>query len=88
MKSQGQKSDLENEVIVRAFGNEPVRLVVLAQSERYVEVSRPGESASITLPRDLVFPFDDTKFREMSDVYRRGDKAKLAVLWDLMASGR
>jgi hypothetical protein len=68
-------------VIVRAWGDEPVKLVLYRIDNKRCYVGLETSKAPIGLPVDQVFVFDVDRFYRLSTVFQQGDVGKLAELW-------
>ncbi len=73
---------MENDyVMVRAYGDEPVRLAALEVAATYVLVAGQDRTKTIGFPRDCVFAFDDALFARLNKAYQEGSGRTLATLW-------
>jgi len=67
-------------VLVRAFGDEPVRLSVVSdEGPRMVLAGISG--ATISLPREWFYLFDADRFTAMREAYDRKESESLKSLW-------
>jgi hypothetical protein len=72
-------------VIVRAFGGEPLRRVVVNIGERLIYIANPdllervnsGESSAVGFPPDDVFDFDDKAFSALRSEWNEKGHTKL-----------
>jgi hypothetical protein len=69
-------------VIIRAFGDEPVRLQVVKVSRKAVFVT--GTDASISMPFHIqrAYRFDHELYRKMRTEYEAGHRESLIALWE------
>ena len=82
MKSQERKPPLEPErpeVIVRSWGNEPVRLLAhgIDTQKQRVFVGVRGARRPISLPWSVVFDFEPETFRSLRGAYTSGNSEEL-----------
>ena len=68
-------------VMVRAFGDEPVRLEALGEGKKYVEVTGRTKSVSIGYPRSHVFQYDPKLFEQLKELFESGDLDAVRGLW-------
>lgn len=68
-------------VIVRAYGDEPVRLKAIAVRAGRVEVARTDESKSMLYWSALVYRFTPDLFEQLRDAYNAKDTVALRALW-------
>ena len=68
-------------VMVRAFKEEPVRLLAVGLRNETVEVSGEDRSASIFFPLGSVYRFDERLFRQLHSAYIAHDNKRLRRLW-------
>jgi hypothetical protein len=68
-------------VIVRAWGDEPVRLVLHRIDNKRCYVGNETSKCPIGLPDDQVFAFDVDRFSLLSTIFQQGDVDKLGELW-------
>ena len=71
-------------VIVRAFGDEPVRLLAyrLNLQAHTVYVGSSDASRPVGFPVDDVFDFDAELYRELQAAYSSGNKTRLLDLYE------
>jgi hypothetical protein len=84
MTSQGNKASRPGSwVIVRAYGDEPVALMLygLDKERDRAIVGRAGASAPISLPMDHIYRYDLEAFTAMSSAYAAGDVGQLEKLY-------
>ena len=81
---------IKRDVIVRAYGDEPVRLLALSlkrigkNNERIVVVvGRAQEAPNIGFPIDSVFEWDEAVFATLRAAFDQGQKERLAEAWRL-----
>ena len=72
---------LKPAVIVRAWGDEPVKLFLHRIENRRCYVGKLESHTPIGLPDDQVFIFDVDRFHMLSSVFQQGDGDKLGELW-------
>jgi hypothetical protein len=68
-------------VIVRAWGDEPVRLFLHNIENNRCYVGQEYAKRPLSLPVYEVFAFDSHRFSTMRQAYESGDSAKLASLY-------
>jgi hypothetical protein len=68
-------------VIVRAWGDEPVRLFLHRIDNKRCYVGNETSKSPIGLPEDQVFAFDVDRFARLSTAFQQGDVDKLGELW-------
>ena len=68
-----------NSVIVRAYADEPVEIMVVAQGDDWVEVARESGIECLRLPRNMVFTA--TRGHELAAAFRSGNAKRLRSLW-------
>lgn len=80
MKSSNRPND---RVIVRAWGNEPVALLVYRADSKdsVVFVGAEGCRRPIGLPWDQVFAFEDETFKRLRTVYEREESEELLNIY-------
>ncbi len=81
--SREKKSSMRNhsQVIVRAYGDEPVRLHAVDFYPDCVEVFGQDPAKSIRYLRALVFRDDEALFEQLSHAFSEGAGDKLVTLW-------
>lgn len=67
-------------VIVRAYGDRPVRLRAVCRCGGSVEVEG-DKGISLAFPREYVFDCDDKLFEDLLAAYERHDDSALIELW-------
>jgi hypothetical protein len=69
-------------VIIRAFGDEPVRLRVIEISRNAVIVS--GSDSTISMPFHLnrAYRFDNKLYQKMRSEFEAGHRETLASIWE------
>ncbi|HZW92499.1 MAG TPA: hypothetical protein VFF64_05965 [Candidatus Eremiobacteraceae bacterium] len=74
-------STVRPEVIVRAWGDEPVRLFLhrIEKNRCFVGIERAAKP--IGLPFGEVFVFDVDRFSALCTAFKQGDASKLGELW-------
>ena len=68
-------------VIVRSYGDEPVRMVALQDLGNAVEVAREGSDVSIDINRIYVYEYSDEAFHRLSEAFRSGDTSLVRSAW-------
>lgn len=68
-------------VIVRAFGDEPVRLRAINVHKGFVEVAGKDDTKSVGFRRDWVFRFDEGLYGRLREAFDKGDEKSLIRLW-------
>jgi len=68
-------------VIVRAWGDEPVRLRALATGKGFVEVAGSDDELSLGWPIAFAYCDSDELFEALRGAYERGDVQGLARSW-------
>jgi hypothetical protein len=82
MKSTSETQKNPDYVIVRAFGDEPVRLIAVSIHPDSIEVANPNDRAqSIGFRPDYVYKFEDGLFNQLKAAYQLKQTDKLTVLW-------
>ncbi len=71
----------KEQVIVRAYGDEPVCLKALSLRDGRVEVAKEDESKSISLPQSFVYRFTPDLFKRLREAYQSDDKSELKQYW-------
>lgn len=71
----------QSDVMVRAYGDEPVRMKVLESGPDSTLVAREAGAPSIGFPSSLVYAFDAALYAELRRVYEAGDSETLRGLW-------
>jgi len=85
IESQEQQCPTRNHdviVMVRAAGDEPVLLSVVANDRDYIEMegSQPGNT--IRFPRSRVYSYNQTAFNALEVAYSDGDTARIKAHWN------
>lgn len=75
------KSENVTQVIVRAYGDEPVCLNAVSLKNGRVEVAKGDTSKSISLPQSFVYRFTPDLFKKLREAYQSGDVAELGQYW-------
>jgi hypothetical protein len=70
------------EVLVRAAGDEPVRLWAVSTGPHSVIVTDKGGSTSVGFPAADVYVFDAVLFQQLQQAYRDSDQLRLSHLWE------
>jgi hypothetical protein len=77
--------------MVRAFGDEPVKLLARPVNERVVDVSSLDGETSSGFGAAFVYAYDERTFGALMRAYEHGDRITLRTLWSaarkLAASG-
>jgi len=84
MASRGvaEEKGKADSVIVRAFGNEPVRLVAVGTGAGWVEVANAADrTKTVGFPAESVYRFDGELFDQLKEAYEGQQTELLAVLW-------
>jgi hypothetical protein len=68
-------------VLVRAWGDEPVKLFLHRIANKRCFVGRQAGAKSLGLPSDQVFSYDLDRFISLSTAFKQGDVDKLGELW-------
>jgi hypothetical protein len=71
----------EKEIIVRAYGDEPVRLHAVGSRGDVVEVAGQDREKRIGFPPNDVYEFDRNLFDHLRSAFVDNDRAKLRELW-------
>lgn len=74
------------DVIVRAYGDEPVRLLAVGEepvNKRHtaVLVAKTPAGRAIGFPSDMVYPFDANWYARLRRAYESGDRRALLSTW-------
>jgi len=69
-------------VIVRAWGDQPVKLVLHAIENNRCVVGSTNGTRTLSLPTEQVFYFNVDRFNALSTAFQQGDKRKLGELWE------
>ena len=80
----GVEADARTHVIVRGYGDEPVRLL-LYRTENMGRVAFVGSESStrpIGLPREQVYAFDARFFGQLRTAYETANQKELATLYE------
>jgi hypothetical protein len=75
------KPDMPQTVMVRAFGNEPVKLRALGFLEGAVRVAGNDDNKTVGFPSEDVFRFDTSLFEKLKAAYRKSNLQQLISLW-------
>ena len=70
-----------NDVIVRAFGGEPVRLKAVEVGESVVQAYGSDPQKTMGFPAEDVFTFDPAIFRQLHKAYLARNDAGLRSAW-------
>lgn len=70
------------EVMVRSYGDEPVRLRAIARDFQRVTVCGANSQHALRYPADLVFDYDEDRFRAILRAFEGEDEGSLKRLWD------
>jgi len=68
-------------VIARAWGDEPVKLLLYKIENNRCFVGSENTERPIGLPVNEVFCFDEDRFSSLCTAFQQGDKRKLGELW-------
>jgi hypothetical protein len=68
-------------VIVRAWGDEPVKVFLYAIENNRCIVGASDGVRTLSLPADQVFYFDVDRLTSLSTAFQQGDRRKLGELW-------
>lgn len=68
-------------VIVRAYGDEPVRLIAIEKRGRTVLVARTVSGATVGFPSENVYSFEAQRYRDLRIAFETGDRDALLSLW-------
>jgi hypothetical protein len=68
-------------VIVRAFGDEPVKLMVVGRRGRSVLVAGRDGGHTVGFPSQYVYQFDAEQYNLLRGAWERGDRRALLSLW-------
>jgi hypothetical protein len=78
---QDNKNVTKPPVIVRSWGDEPVKLFLHRIENNRCYVGQTESQRPIGLPFDQVFGFDVDKFHTLSTVFQQHDLRRLGELW-------
>lgn len=67
--------------IIRAFGDEPVRLRVLRVQGRVIEVFNEDPGLALGVSPVLVYEDNDGVYAELREAYNKKDTKRLTKLW-------
>jgi hypothetical protein len=76
-----KKESKTDDVIVRAFGGEPVRLTAVSASESAIQVCGEDREKTMGFPVGDVFSYDPAVFRELHKAFLAGNANKLTSTW-------
>lgn len=68
-------------VIIRAYGDEPVRLKVVGCDGRVVDVIGEVQGDPVSFPIQWAYVDDERTYGMLLDAHEAGDFAKLRTLW-------
>jgi hypothetical protein len=72
----------ERFVIARAYGDEPIVMIVIREGALYAEVSRPDHrDVSINFPKSYLYPHSETLLASLLDAWRSSDAAALTSIY-------
>jgi hypothetical protein len=80
--ANGKNPFKEEFVIIRARGDEPVRLRAVAVRGKAVDVVGSDESTPMPFHLEKAYHFDRDLFGNLRAAYEGGEAQKLAVLWE------
>ena len=69
-------------VLVRAFRDQPAKLVAVSSGRGLVEVANATTGTSIRVQAGSVYRYKDNEFRRMVEAFENGDLASLNALWE------
>jgi hypothetical protein len=78
---ESQQNKENSQVIVRAYGGEPVRLCCVARDGDVVEVSGSDPGKTLALPRQLVISFNQFVFDRLEKAFRTGEPHAIDEAW-------
>jgi hypothetical protein len=70
------------DVIVRAYGDEPVKLLEVGRERGHVLVAATAQGRSIGFPYENVVPFTPERYRTLRSAYESGDRRALLSAWE------
>jgi hypothetical protein len=73
-------------VIVRAFADEPVRLVEVGRSGRTVLVAAQQGHSGVGFPAESVYHYSDADYEVLRRAFELGDRAALQSQWERVNS--
>jgi hypothetical protein len=76
------KSANREYVIIRAFGDEPVKLRPVAVREGAIDVVGSDEATPMPFHRDRAYRFEEAVFEELRSAYETGEGERLHRLWE------
>lgn len=68
-------------VIIRAFGDEPVRLQVVGFDGKTVQVIGSNPSEPVSFPVQWVYSDDGDTYKDLLAAFTAGDSGRLLKLW-------
>lgn len=68
-------------VIIRAYGNEPVRLRAIRYDEKMVEVIGADPDKPVCFPIQWVYSDNEETYKKLLAAYEAGDAERLLMLW-------
>ena len=71
----------EFDAIVRAYGDEPVRVTAVRTPTGGFEIYRTDRHRRLGWPPNLIYQFDSLAFDGLRAAYDSGDNARLLALW-------
>jgi len=69
-------------VIGRAYGDEPIKLIPVADWGSAVEVRREGDRDSVGFRKEAIYRFDRDLFESLCSAFASKDRRTLARLWN------
>lgn len=79
---EGSDTPPRDRVIVRAYGDEPVEMVIVKYLANHVEVARSETPLRfIGWPRSLMIPHSDEALAELREAWASGDTERLRATW-------
>ena len=69
-------------VVVRAYGDEPVKLLVRAHHGQAVELVFEDRDVVVVFPAADVHRFTQDAMAKLKDAHKKGDRGRLNELWE------
>ena len=74
-------------VLIRAYGDEPIRAIALSVRRGVVRITRSAGATEIDFPSDSVYRFTSRRYSELVKAFTSGKRAALVSLWKATPNG-
>jgi hypothetical protein len=68
-------------VIVRSWGDQPVKMILRSSSQTHCYVGKSGSNREVGIPKEQVFGFTEERFEALAAAHAKGEMHHLCTLY-------